>query len=278
MSTRNIRQQIKDELPALIRDDEEIRAIVLDLAREHFADRRQSQDRFDAILQELREDREAQGRKWEEQNRKWEENNRKWEENNQRLKESNREWNEKWEETQREWNNKWEETQLAWNKKWEENYRRWDENKQNFDRMHEEIMAIATKHEHNMGAIGARWGIYAEETFRNGLASILEKSFGIEVVNVTEFDEQGEVFGRSDQIELDIIVKNGMLIVCEIKSSIDRGGMYLFERKVRFYEKLHARKCDRMLVISPMIDPRAYKIAEKLGIETYSHSTAVESL
>ncbi|MGH8477124.1 MAG: hypothetical protein ACRER2_15360 [Methylococcales bacterium] len=95
---------------------------------------------------------------------------------------------------------------------------------------------------------------------------------------MTEYDEQGEVFGRLDQIELDVIVRNGSLIICVIKSSIDRGVMYLFERKVRFYEKLHGRTCDRMLVISPMIDPRAYKVAEKLGIETYSHSVDVKSL
>ncbi|MGH8556727.1 MAG: DUF3782 domain-containing protein, partial [Methylococcales bacterium] len=109
-----------------------------------------------------------------------------------------------------------------------------------------------------------------------GLAAILEKSFGVEVLNVTEYDDQGEVFGRPDQIELDVIMRNGTLIICEIKSSMDRGSMYLFERKVRYYKKHHNRICDRMLVIAPWIDPRAYKVADNLGIETYSHSTDVK--
>ncbi|MGH8477123.1 MAG: hypothetical protein ACRER2_15350 [Methylococcales bacterium] len=104
MTTESIRQQIKRELPALVRDDEEIRALILSLAREHLTDRRHTDDRFDAILQELREDREAQSRKWEAQNRKWEEQNWKWDENNQNLKESHLEWNKKWEESKREWN------------------------------------------------------------------------------------------------------------------------------------------------------------------------------
>jgi hypothetical protein len=274
MNAQNLRQQIKQELPALVREDEEIRALILALAKERCADRQQTDDRFDILLRELRQDRETQTRKWEEEALRWAENDKKWEENSKRWEESHREQREKWAEN----NKRWEESHREQREKWEENRVNWEENRKNFDRMHEEIMAIATKHEHNMGAIGARWGIYAEESFRNGLASILEKSFGIEVINVTEYDERGEVFGRPDQIELDVIVKNGILIICEIKSSIDRGGMYLFERKVRFYEKLHGRKCDRMLVISPMIDARAKQVAEKLGIETYTHSMDVRSL
>jgi len=38
----------------------------------------------------------------------------------------------------------------------------------------------------------------------------------------------------------------------------------------------HQRTADRLIVISPMIDARAHKVAEKLGIETYGDSTEVE--
>ncbi|MCP4702733.1 MAG: hypothetical protein GY862_38615 [Gammaproteobacteria bacterium] len=54
--------------------------------------------------------------------------------------------------------------------------------------------------------------------------------------------------------------------------------MYIFERKARFYEKRHQRKADKLLVISPMIEAKVQKIADKLGILTYSDSTEVESL
>jgi hypothetical protein len=37
------------------------------------------------------------------------------------------------------------------------------------------------------------------------LAGILEKNFGVQVLNVNEYDDQGTVFGRPDQIELDAI-------------------------------------------------------------------------
>ncbi|MER2526404.1 MAG: hypothetical protein ABTR07_00580 [Candidatus Competibacter denitrificans] len=35
---------------------------------------------------------------------------------------------------------------------------------------------------------------------------------------------------------------------------------------------------NRLIVISPMIEPRAQRVAEQLGIETFSDSLAVPSL
>ncbi len=147
-----------------------------------------------------------------------------------------------------------------------------------FTRVHEEIMAQAKKFDRSIGALGARWGIQSERAFRNALAGILEENFGVEVLNVNEYDDDGVVFGRPDQVELDVIIKNGLLLICELKSSIDKAGMYIFERKARFYEKRHHRKADRLIVISPMIDPKAQKVADNLGIETYSDSVDVQHI
>ena len=173
---------------------------------------------------------------------------------------------------------KWEEQ----DRKWEEQNRKWDnfqaETREEFRRVHEALMLQAKKHERSIGALGSRWGLQSEAAFRNALAGILEQSFGVQVLNVNEYDDTGEVFGRPDQVELDVIIKNGLLIICELKSSIDKAGMYIFERKVRFYEKHHQRQANRLIVISPMIDARAHKVAETLGIEVFSDSTDVMSL
>lgn len=156
--------------------------------------------------------------------------------------------------------------------KWEEQNRKWEANQAELQRLHEEIMAQNDKLDRSIGGLGARWGLKSESAFRNALAGILEKHFGVEVLNISEYDDQGAVFGRPDQIELDIIIKNGLLLICELKSSIDKAGMYSFERKARFYEERHQRKADRLIVISPMIDPRAMPVAQRLGIETFSDS------
>lgn len=171
---------------------------------------------------------------------------------------------------------KWDENQAELRNDRESQARKWDENQAELKRLHEEIMAQAQKHDRGIGALGSRWGLQSEKAFRDALAGILEKNFGVEVLNINEYDEQGVVFGRPDQVELDVIIKNGLLLICELKSSIDKAGMYIFERKARFYEQRHQRTADRLIVISPMIDARARKVAEKLGIETYGDSSEVE--
>lgn len=134
----------------------------------------------------------------------------------------------------------------------------------------------------NTSAASGHWdrggGLQSEKAFRDALAGILKQSFGVQVVNVNDYDDEGTVFGRPDQVELDVIIKNGLLLICELKSSIDKAGMYIFERKARFYEKRHQRTANQLIVISPMIDARARKVAERLGIETYGDSTEVEAL
>jgi len=274
MENQQLREIIMRELPGILQRDREVRDFILDLSRQHFADRGETESRFDRLLDELRRDRERQDRRWEEQNRKWEEQNRKWDEQNRKWDEQNRKWDEqnrKWEENQRQLAAMQEEQ----NRRWQEQERKWEENQQTIRQMLEAIQALSRKHDSTIGALGARWGLYAEQSFRNALKGILEDTFGVEVLNVAEYDDEGEVFGHPDQVELDLIIKDGTLIVCEIKSSMSKGDMYIFERKVRFYEKKHRRQVSRLVVISPMVDKQARSVAERLGIQVYSYAEDV---
>ena len=247
MNTQEIKSIIMRELPKIIRTDEEVRRFILNIGREQFADQSEANRRFDRIMDELAEERRRSDRKWEENQRKSDE---------------------KWEEHRKEHKQTWEEHRKEQEQMWEEHRKE-----------HKEMISEIKKlHESTIGALGARWGIYSEQTFRNALKGILEETFDVEVINITEFDDEGYVFGKPDQVELDIIIRDGTLLICELKSSIDKAGMYIFERKVRFYEKRHQREATKMIVISPMVDKRAQVVAEKLGIEVYTSAEAVEEL
>ncbi len=371
MSEESVTELIKRELPHLLQADPSLRTWVLDVAREEFAPRQGTEDRFTQLLQEMKEERERReeeqakwNARWQKQEEKWQEQgglwqkqddrwqkqddrwqkqeelrqrqDEKWQEQMEMWKKNDERWqkqeelrqrqDEKWQEQMEMWkknderwrkqeelrqrqDEKWQEQMEMWKKnderwqknderwrrdderwrkndeKWQKNEQRWqrqdekwEESRKEFAQVHEEIMAQAKKFDRSIGALGARWGMQSEKTFRNALAGILEESFGVQVLNVNEYDDSGEVFGRPDQVELDVIIKNGLLIISELKSSIDKAGMYIFERKVRFYEKHHQRKADRLIVISPMIDPKAQAVADQLGIETYCDSTEVEKL
>jgi len=239
MNTQALKDTIRRELPEIIRTDPEFRGYILDLTRREYAGRASTEDRFYELLAELRRDREEGARKWDEYKN---EQNHKWDEQNR----------------------KWDQHQA--------------DQREEFKRIHEEIMAQAQRHDRSIGALGSRWGLQSEKAFRDALAGILEKNFGVKVLNVNEYDDQGTVFGRPDQIELDVIIQNGLLLICELKSSIDKAGMYIFERKARFYEQRHQRTANRLIVISPMIDARARQVAQRLGIETYGDSLEVQAL
>jgi len=365
-----IRELLIQELPALLERDPEVQRLILQLAQKYFAGRSETDNRFDRILEELRQSREEQTRlwaeqaqrweeqaqrweeqaqrwaeqaqRWEEQDRRWEENQReiremlrrlgemdqrhaeidrkweeqtrRWEEQAQRWAEQDRRWEEqsrlwaeqsqRWEENQREIremlrrlgemdqrhaeiDRKWEEQTRRWeeqaqrweeqDRRWEEQSRLWAEQSQRWEENQREIRELMRRHaaldrkfDSTIGALGARWGLYSEQSFRDALRGILTGFFNLEVINVNEFDETGEVFGRPEQIELDVIIKNGLLLICEIKSSMSKADMYLFERKARWYERRHERRADQLIVISPMVDVPARKVAERFGIVVYS--------
>ncbi|BAP55452.1 hypothetical protein THII_1155 [Thioploca ingrica] len=293
METQQIKELILKELPTLMQQDSGLREWVLNIGRTQFADKAVTESRFDQMMrviqqqmEEDRQSRERQARRWEENQqqllelerksderweeiqsewkenqRKWEENQRKWEENQQRLLELERKSDERWKENQRQW---------------EENQRKWEENQQVINEMLKSIRNLDKKYDQTLGALGTRWGLHSEDTFRNALSGILQEfPSGVEVIHVNEFDDAGEVFGRPDQVELDLIIRNGKLLIAEIKSSMSRGEMYLFERKARFYERRHQRTAHRLIVISPMVDKRAQEVAAKLGITVYSYTDEV---
>lgn len=253
MEQKEIISLIKKELPVLVKDNIEIQRFILRLADTQYANRKETNSRFDRMLDKMNRDSEINLKKGEEQEKKWKEQNEKW------------------------WKHQ-EESDKKWNESKEESDRKWEEQNRKWNNVHKEIINLSKKHDSTIGALGARWGLNTEASFRNALKSILEQSFNVQVLNITDFDKEGKVFGCPDQIELDIIIKNGLLIICEIKSSISKPEMYIFERKVRFYEKKNNQKANRLIVISPMIDNTAYPIAKKLGIECFSYAEDVESL
>jgi len=224
-----VKRIIIAELPELMKVDPDMRNFILNVTRERYPSKRETESRFDRIMDELKRDREARDKKWEAQDKKWDSQDKKWEENQRVINE----------------------ILVA-------------------------IQKLDKKHDATIGALGARWGLHSESAFRKGLRAILEGSFGVKVERYEDYDHEGTVFGRPEQVELDVIIHNGTLILCEIKSSMSKSDMYIFWRKKNFYENKHDRKAGRVIVISPMIDDYAKSAAKDLGIEVYGYADNVE--
>jgi hypothetical protein len=238
-NSAEIKVLIREQLPSILAEDASIRDFILRTVSDYYSPKKETDQKFeefknrvDRILDELQRDREEQSQKWDEQRRLWDE-------------------------------------QLQQN---QENNRKWEEQRQQNRETLEEIKKMNKKHDSTIGALGSRWGLFSEASFRNGLAAILQDSFGVEVLNINDYDPDGLVFGRPDQVEFDVIIKNGLVIVCEIKSSMSKADIYTFSRKVEFYQQKYQRIVNRKIVISPMVDPTALAVAQSLGIEVYSYA------
>ncbi|GAK55282.1 conserved crenarchaeal protein, putative [Candidatus Vecturithrix granuli] len=276
MNTAELHDYLVETLPIILEENKDIQRAIFRISRRRFADTDETNLRFDRMFEELQQERELS-------EKRWEENHQRWQKNQEELAAMRRESDERWKESQQ----RWEENQQELTAMQRESNERWEKNQQElaamrresderFERLMQEIKNVRIKHESSIGALGARWGIAAESSFRDGLKDLLEQDFGVQVLNITEYDDAGEVFGQPDQIELDLIIKNGTLIICEIKSSISRSEMYAFYRKVQFYEKRHQRKATKLMVISPMVDQRAKAVADKLGIIVHAYADEVE--
>ena len=126
-----------------------------------------------------------------------------------------------------------------------------------------------------IGGLGARWGMQTEEAFRQGMRAILQE-VGFTTERFLDYDAAGEVFGHPDQIELDVVLQNGKVMVIEIKSSLDRANTYLFDRKVAYYTRKTGRQVDRKLIVTPYADNRAKEVGLRLGVEICTDITALQ--
>ncbi len=126
--------------------------------------------------------------------------------------------------------------------------------------------------ENLISAIGARWGIMAEDAFGGGLRGILEKEFGVKVERWITIDEEGLVYGFKSVIEVDIAIKDGKTMLIEISSSVDKSKVAAFLRKAQLYEKKTGIKPERLIMVTPYAEDAAVEAAKEVGVEVYARA------
>ncbi len=170
----------------------------------------------------------------------------------------------------------------------EEILKRLDRNEQEMARLREDMIKGFERHDReierlredmnrgfelvnrHISALGARWGLMAEDAFRNGLRGVLEKELGLKVERWTTRDEEGIVYGYASEIEIDVAVKDGKTVLIEVSSSVDQSKVAAFVRKARLYEKKAGVKPDRLIMVTPYADEKAMKAAKGIGVEIYT--------
>ncbi|MGC8544008.1 MAG: PD-(D/E)XK nuclease family protein [Vulcanisaeta sp.] len=130
-----------------------------------------------------------------------------------------------------------------------------------------------------LDALGARWGVLSEDAFRDGVKEIL-KDAGYSIDRWLYYDADGYVYGYPSEVELDIVVKDGLTMAVEITSSLRRGDLNFIKRKVDLYTRITGKAVSKVMVITPFImdrNPSYVKaMADKMGIRVITPEEATE--
>jgi len=242
-TSRVVGLELKKEILKLLREDEEFRLAVAGLLG------------LDAILNELKKLREDFNRHIELEEKRWEENNRRWEEAYKRF----------------------EAIEAELRSLREESIRlREDFNKlrEDFNKLYESVMKrldlFEKRIERRITALGARWGIESENAFREAMRGVIEEVLGAgRVERWRYYDDKGEVYGFPSQVEVDLVVKDNVHVLVEIKASTSSGDVLEFWRIGNLYSKVMGVK-PRLVLITPFIDDKGLNTAKKLGVEVYT--------
>ncbi|ABW02301.1 PD-(D/E)XK nuclease family protein [Caldivirga maquilingensis] len=134
----------------------------------------------------------------------------------------------------------------------------------------EDLQREVRRLENMITALGVRWGIFSEDAFRQGLLEIL-RGAGWFVSQEFIYDKDGYVFGEPSEVEVNIVVKDGLTIMVELTSALKRGDLPIIKRKKVLYEKLKNVSVSRVYVITPFIHDkypdRVKAMAKDMGIE-----------
>lgn len=116
----------------------------------------------------------------------------------------------------------------------------------------------------------------SQASFGNGLRVIGRKSYKVEGERFLDFDDRGVVFRKPDQVELSVIIYDGVLILCEIQSLMSKSDRHAYWREQEFYEQPHGRQADRRIVVLPKADPQAHLTPQQLGAKVYCFADGVD--
>ena len=120
-----------------------------------------------------------------------------------------------------------------------------------------------------LNALGSRWGIFAEEAFRNALRGLLEKRFNVKVSKWEVYDSKGIVFHDPAVVDVDVVITDSEHILIEIKSSISKSDVATLLRKGELYKAIEGVD-PKLMIVSPFVDDKAKEFALKKKVQVYT--------
>jgi len=132
------------------------------------------------------------------------------------------------------------------------------------------VKSALDRFQRHLDALGVMCGLVSEEAFREGLRGVVEKVFGFKLEKWEAYDKEGKVFGYSTDVEVDVAVEDGRVILVEMTPRARMSDVAVFKRKAELYAEKEGRRPDRLIIVTPYVDEKAVKLAARLGIDLYT--------
>jgi len=147
--------------------------------------------------------------------------------------------------------------------KLEERFIRLEERQQKLEERIEELSrAVVT--------IGNRFGVLVESAFRSAISGILRRYFGADAKRWTYMDEDGIVYGYKALVEVDVVIKDDIHILIEVKSRADPGDVLELVRIGKLYKKVVGVK-PRLAIVAGYVSKKTYEVAARNNVEIYTY-------
>jgi len=164
-----------------------------------------------------------------------------------------------------------EEMREDFNKRMESFEKRMEEMREDFNKRMESFEKRMEGFDLKLSAIGARWGIFTEESIRKAFRGILEEKFGAKVEKWEVYDEKGIVYGHPSIIDVDVLIKDSEHILIEIKSHVRKSDVAELLRVGELYREKTGIK-PSLALVTPFIDENAKEFARSKNINVYTPS------
>jgi hypothetical protein len=255
----NFRQQLRSELPRLLREDPDLRRELAEVFQDVFpshaevAELRALRADFNRSTQEAAQRFEVTVRRFEAMDRRFEElrtdMNQRFEAMDRRFEELRTDMNQRFEATDRHF----EELRTDMNQRFEAT-----------DRRFEIVLSELRSQRLHLSRLSGRIGYGLEHIVRG----MVEEFAGRAMARAERLilrDAEGEVFGVPADIEFDMFASDGEAYLCEVKSHIEKDDVLRFHKKALFATK-HIDRPFIRLMIGTSMEAAAEKQMKVLGI------------
>jgi hypothetical protein len=233
-------EQLRQNLPRLLREHPEVRHELWGIMLEAFPSRQE----FLELLQEMRAFRE---------------------DTNQRFQELREDTNQRFQELRQDMDRRFE----AVDQRFEAVDHRFEAIIEELRHHSQQISDVQREFREmrvGLSSLGIRVGYGLEEAIRGVVEEFAGESFPFAERLVLR-DENGEVYGIAGaEVEFDLYAHNGRAYLVEVKSHLKSGDVLIFDKKIKFAERQLARQVIP-LVIALSMDPRAEQQMRDLGIK-----------